>query len=44
MEFEFRKDFISEQATVKISMGHEAFADLAGAGRAGRRLDRGTIG
>lgn len=26
MEFEFRKDFISEQATVKISMGHEAFA------------------
>ena len=26
MEFEFRKDFISEQATVKVSMGHEAFA------------------
>lgn len=26
MEFEFRKDFISEQATVKLSMGHEAFA------------------
>jgi len=26
MEFEFRKNFISESATVKISMGHEAFA------------------
>jgi len=26
MEFEFRKDFISGQATVKLSMGHEAFA------------------
>ncbi|WP_435234923.1 YacL family protein [Psychromonas sp. PT13] len=26
MEFEFRKHFISESATVKISMGHEAFA------------------
>jgi uncharacterized protein YacL (UPF0231 family) len=26
MEFEFRKDFISELATVKTSMGHEAFA------------------
>lgn len=26
MEFEFRKDFISEQATVKLSMDHEAFA------------------
>lgn len=26
MEFEFRKDFISQQATVKLSMGHEAFA------------------
>ena len=26
MEFEFRKDFISEQVTVKLSMGHEAFA------------------
>lgn len=25
MEFEFRKDFISEQATVKLSMDHEAF-------------------
>ena len=26
MEFEFRKDFISEKATVMLSMGHEAFA------------------
>lgn len=26
MEFEFRKDFFSEQATVKLSMDHEAFA------------------
>ena len=26
MEFEFRKDVISEQAMVKLSMGHEAFA------------------
>ena len=26
MEFEFRKDFISGQATVKLSMDHEAFA------------------
>ncbi len=26
MEFEFRKDFITGQATVKLSMGHEAFA------------------
>ncbi|MCG6199720.1 YacL family protein [Psychromonas antarctica] len=26
MEFEFRKDFISDQATAKLSMGHEAFA------------------
>ncbi|MEH6451698.1 MAG: YacL family protein [Psychromonas sp.] len=26
MEFEFRKDFITEKATVKLSMGHEAFA------------------
>ena len=26
MEFEFRKDFISEKVTVKLSMGHEAFA------------------
>lgn len=26
MEFEFRKDFISEQANVKLSMGHEAIA------------------
>jgi uncharacterized protein YacL (UPF0231 family) len=26
MEFEFRKDFITQQATVKLSMGHEAFA------------------
>ena len=26
MEFEFRKHFISDSATVKISMGHEAFA------------------
>jgi uncharacterized protein len=26
MEFEFRKDFISEQASVKLSMDHEAFA------------------
>ena len=25
MEFEFRKDFISGLATVKLSMGHEAF-------------------
>ena len=26
MEFEFRKDFITQKATVKLSMGHEAFA------------------
>ncbi|HEY5715910.1 MAG TPA: YacL family protein [Psychromonas sp.] len=26
MEFEFRKDFISGEATVKLSMDHEAFA------------------
>ncbi len=26
MEFEFRKDFISGESTVKVSMGHEAFA------------------
>ena len=26
MEFDFRKDFISEQTTVTLSMGHEAFA------------------
>jgi hypothetical protein len=26
MEFEFRKDFITGQASVKLSMGHEAFA------------------
>lgn len=26
MEIEFRKDFISGLATVKLSMGHEAFA------------------
>lgn len=26
MEFEFRKDFITEKATVQLSMGHEAFA------------------
>jgi uncharacterized protein YacL (UPF0231 family) len=26
MEFEFRKDYFSEQATVKLSMDHEAFA------------------
>jgi len=26
MEFEFRKDFISDHATVKLSMDHEAFA------------------
>lgn len=26
MEFEFRKDFINEQVTVKLSMDHEAFA------------------
>ncbi len=25
MDFEFRKDFISEQATAKLSMDHEAF-------------------
>jgi uncharacterized protein YacL (UPF0231 family) len=26
MEFEFRKDYFSDQATVKLSMDHEAFA------------------
>ncbi|MFT7053521.1 MAG: hypothetical protein ACJAU1_001078 [Psychromonas sp.] len=26
MEFEFRKDFFSDQSTVKLSMNHEAFA------------------
>lgn len=26
MEFEFRKNFVSGNATVKLSMGHEAFA------------------
>ena len=26
MEFEFRKDFVSDKLMVKLSMGHEAFA------------------
>lgn len=26
MEFDFKKDYFSEKATVKLSMGHEAFA------------------
>ena len=25
MEFEFKKDYFSDKATVKLSMGHEAF-------------------
>ena len=26
MEFDFKKDYFSDKATVKLSMGHEAFA------------------